>query len=131
MTVIKIALMGAGGKMGQRITNNIKDLPQYEVRYVEVSPQGIGELANLGITVTPEAVALDGADVVVLAVPDRLIGRICQAVVPTLRSGVMVMGLDPAAGYAGILPERDDITYFIAHPCHPPVFHEETDQFGV
>jgi hypothetical protein len=39
----------------------------------------------------------------------------------------MVMGLDPAAGYAGVLPEREDITYFISHPCHPPLFGEETD----
>jgi hypothetical protein len=37
------------------------------------------------------------------------------------------MGLDPAAGYAGVLPKRDDITYFITHPCHPPLFHDETD----
>ena len=39
----------------------------------------------------------------------------------------MVMGLDPAAGYAGVLPEREDISYFISHPCHPPMFGEETD----
>jgi len=132
----KIALMGAGGKMGQRITNNLKDLPEYEIRYVEVSPGGIATLAEMGIEVTAQEEALDGADVVVLAVPDRLIGRICAQIVPTLRSGVMVMGLDPAAGYAGILPERDDISYFIAHPCHPPVFNDEvepeaqTDWFG-
>ncbi len=67
------------------------------------------------------------ADVVILAVPDALIGKICSDIVPKLKSGIMVMGLDPAAGYAGVLPKREDITYFISHPCHPPMFGEETD----
>lgn len=73
---------------------------------------------------------------VVLAVPDRLIGDICGQFVPQLHTGAMVMGLDPAAAYAGVLPHRSDISYFIAHPCHPPVFQTElapqarTDWFG-
>ncbi|NIM04178.1 MAG: semialdehyde dehydrogenase, partial [Armatimonadetes bacterium] len=29
--------------------------------------------------------------------------------------------------YAGMLPERRDITYFITHPCHAPMFGHETD----
>ncbi len=122
-----VALMGAGGKMGRRVTNNLLKFPEYRVLYVEVSPQGIQTLADHGLSTTPQDEALAAADVVVLAVPDALIGRICDTIVPKLRSGVMVMGLDPAAGYAGVMPERGDITYFIAHPCHPPVFHEETD----
>ena len=113
--------------MGQRITNNLKDLPDYDVRYVEVSPTGVAELAAMGIEVMAEDEALNGADVVVLAVPDRLIGRICQQIVPKLAGGTIVIGLDPAAGYAEILPERADITYFISHPCHPPVVHDEID----
>jgi hypothetical protein len=28
---------------------------------------------------------------------------------------------------AGHLPERADITYFITHPCHPPIFNDETE----
>lgn len=39
--MIKVALMGAGGKMGCRITDNIRDLKDYQVSYVEVSPAGI------------------------------------------------------------------------------------------
>jgi hypothetical protein len=39
----------------------------------------------------------------------------------------MVMCLDPAAPYAGKLPERSDISYFITHPAHPPIFNDETD----
>ena len=25
------------------------------------------------------------------------------------------------------LPERADLTYFVTHPCHPPLFNDETD----
>lgn len=122
-----IALMGAGGKMGMRITRKIKDHPDYTMLYVEVSEAGKVTLAELGLSVTPQDEALKQADVIILAVPDVLIGKICAEIVPKLNSGTMVMGLDPAAGYAGVLPKREDITYFISHPCHPPLFHDETD----
>ena len=122
-----IALMGAGGKMGNRIARNLKDHPDYTTLYVEVSEAGRASLAELGVSVTPQDEAMKQADVVILAVPDALIGKICSGIVPKLKSGTMVMGLDPAAGYAGVLPEREDITYFISHPCHPPLFHDETD----
>lgn len=124
---ITVALMGAGGKMGRRVTNNLLKFPEYRVLYVEVSPRGIQALAEQGLQTTPQDEALAQADIVVLAVPDALIGRICDDIVPKLRSGTMVVGLDPAAGYAGVLPERKDITYFITHPCHPSVFQEESD----
>jgi len=122
-----IALMGAGGKMGCRITDNIKDMAEYDVRYVEISQAGQAQLAERGVTVTDEAEALRAADVVILAVPDALIGIICDNILPNVQTGAMVMALDPAAAYAGALPERDDITYFIAHPCHPPLFNDETE----
>lgn len=122
-----IALMGAGGKMGNRIARNLKDHPDYTTLYVEVSEAGRASLAELGVSVTPQDEAMKQADVVILAVPDALIGKICSDIVPKLKSGTIVMGLDPAAGYASVLPEREDITYFISHPCHPPLFHDETD----
>lgn len=122
-----IALMGAGGKMGLRIARNLKDNADYKTLYVEISDAGKASLAELGLLATPQEEALQQADVVILALPDRLIGKICHDIVPKLRSGTMVMGLDPAAGYAGVLPEREDISYFISHPCHPPMFGEETD----
>ncbi len=37
------------------------------------------------------------------------------------------MCLDPAAPHGGELPEREDISYFVVHPCHPPVVNDETD----
>ncbi len=125
---IKIALMGAGGKMGCRITDNIKDLPDYDVAYIEVSEQGIANLVERGLTPTPEAEAIAVADAVVLALPDRLIGKISENVVPKMKSGAMLIGLDPAAAYAEVMPMRDDLTYFVTHPCHPPLFHDEVEE---
>ena len=125
-----IALMGAGGKMGCRITDNIKEMTEYDVRYVEVSERGQARLAERGISVTAEDVALADADVVVLAVPDALIGTICKTLIPKVKSGAMVMALDPAAAYAGELPARADISYFLAHPCHPPLFNDEVTEEG-
>ena len=70
--------------------------------------------------------ALDGAGVVILAVPDTLIGRLAAEIEPLLAPGTMVMTLDAAAPFAGHLPERSDLVYFVAHPCHPPIFNDET-----
>jgi len=122
-----IALMGAGGQMGTRIAQKLKGNVNYKTLYVEVSEEGKGKLAGLGLSVTSQDEAIKQADVVILAVPDRLIGPICQDMVPRVKSGAMIMGLDPAAGYAGVLPERREISYFITHPCHAPMFGDETD----
>jgi hypothetical protein len=35
--------------------------------------------------------------------------------------------LDAAAPYAGELPQRPDLAYFVTHPCHQPVFSDEID----
>ncbi len=123
---IKIALMGAGGKMGCRIADNMKDLTDYDVLYLEVSEAGIANLHKRGLEVTPENEAVAIADAVVLALPDKLIGKVTTQLVPKLKSGAMIIGLDPAAAYAEVMPIRDDLTYFVAHPCHPPVFNDET-----
>ena len=124
-----VALMGAGGKMGGRLTDNLSRLPEkYTMYYVEVSSEGIANLAKRGKTVTPQAEALANADTVILAVPDRLVGPITQEIVPLLKPGTMVMSLDPAAAYAGIIPIREDLAYFISHPCHPPLFNDEVTE---
>lgn len=128
--------MGAGGKMGCRITDNMKNLPDYQMYYVEVSDQGKANLAQRGLSTTPQAEALQNAEVVILAVPDKLIGKISESIIDQLKPGTMVIGLDPAAAYAEVMPVRDDLTYFVSHPCHPPLFNDEvtpearTDWFG-
>jgi hypothetical protein len=121
-----IALFGAGGKMGLRCATNLMQT-DLTPRFVEVSDAGIRRLRAIGAEVTPKAEAVNGADVVILAVPDRLIGAVAEDVVPTLSAGTLVMILDPAAPLAGKLPERDDVAYFVTHPCHPPVVNDETD----
>ena len=123
-----VALMGAGGKMGRRITDNVKDLPDYDMRYLEVSPEGRAGLQGLGLTPSDQDEVLSQADAVILALPDRFIGRITQEVVPRLKGGAMVVSLDPAAAHAGVIPVRDDLVYFVTHPCHPPLFHDETSE---
>ena len=125
---VKVALMGAGGKMGCRITDNMKSRPEYEMYYVEVSDLGKQNLADRGLSATPQAEALDKAEVVVLALPDRLIGKITEALIPTLKPGTMIVGLDPAAAYAEVMPVREDLTYFVTHPCHPPMFNDDIEE---
>jgi hypothetical protein len=122
-----IALFGAGGKMGYRLSTNFRN-SSYTVRHVEVSEAGRERLKNgLGFdAVSPEA-AVDGADVVILAVPDTHIGKAAAGIEKMLAPGSMVIVLDAAAPFAGHLPKRPDLTYFITHPCHPPIFNDETD----
>jgi D-apionate oxidoisomerase len=119
-----IALFGAGGKMGLRITDNLAKT-SYAVRHVEISPAGQAALAARGLpAVTPEE-ALPDSDVVILALPDNRIGQVTCAIEPRLRPGTMLMTLDIAAPMAGHLPKRDDLTIFVTHPCHPSVFRGE------
>ncbi len=131
----RIALIGAGGKMGGRITDNLLKT-DHEVRHVEVSESGIAALRDKNITTHEVEAALGEADVVILAVPDNRIGPVAAGLDHALRAGQMLIVLDAAAPYAGDMPKRDDITMFVTHPCHPPIFNDETtpearaDYFG-
>lgn len=123
----KIALFGAGGKMGVRLATNLKDAP-YDILPVEVNPEGQKRLeAETGLTCVDQGQALSVADTVILAVPDRLIGTVLSGCIDALKPGTAVIMLDAAAPHADTLPKRDDVTYFVAHPCHPPLFNDETD----
>jgi hypothetical protein len=121
-----IAVFGAGGKMGCRIADRMKR-GGHDMRYVEVSPAGLERLKERGLTSTPHEEAVTAADVAILALPDNLIGKVAPTIVPGLKAGAMVICLDPAAPFGGELPERGDITYFVTHPCHPPIVNDETD----
>jgi len=122
-----IALFGAGGKMGIRLGSNLKKAGA-DMRPVEVSDVGRERLKTiLGYEPVDAATAIQDADIVVLAVPDTLIGKVATGMIHDLKPGTMVIILDAAAPFAGHLPERADITYFVTHPCHPPIFNDETD----
>jgi hypothetical protein len=125
--VTTIALLGAGGKMGCRIADNLREHEEYRMHYVEIAEAGLERLRERGLEVTPPDEAMADADAVILAVPDNLMGTIAGEVVPKMKAGAMLIGLDPAAPHAGVLPIRDDLSYFFAHPCHPPVFNDESD----
>jgi hypothetical protein len=121
----RIALVGAGGKMGCRLTDNFLKCQQYFLHYLEVSEQGIQNLRERNISTSTEDASIPGADVVILGVPDIGIGAISSNIIPMMKPGALVMTLDPAAPLDGIIHHRDDLGYVIAHPCHPDIFNWE------
>ncbi len=122
-----LALFGAAGKMGTRISRRLKEMPQYQTLYVEAGDAAQAALRQSGYEPADPQIAASQADVIVLAVPDKLIGKVSQEIVPLMKTGAMMVLLDPAAPHGGELPAREDITYFVTHPCHPPVVNDETD----
>ncbi|WP_375433526.1 phosphogluconate dehydrogenase C-terminal domain-containing protein [uncultured Friedmanniella sp.] len=135
MSQLTIAVVGAGGKMGMRVSNNLAS-SEHTVLYSESSPAGRQRTVDAGRTVTDTATAVVAADVVILAVPDVALAAVSGEVVPQLRPGTIVLTLDPAAAYANLLFQREGIEYAVAHPCHPSVFlqrrteAELNDTFG-
>jgi ketol-acid reductoisomerase len=122
-----ISLVGAGGKMGCRITDNLKN-SAYKMHYLEVSPQGIENLKQRGVATTPPQVAIPQSDVVILGVPDVAIEKVSREIVELMKPGALMITLDPAAPLDGKVYQRDDIHYVIAHPCHPTVFNWEVEE---
>ncbi|MGJ9494652.1 phosphogluconate dehydrogenase C-terminal domain-containing protein [Actinotignum sp. GS-2025a] len=133
---IKVAVLGAGGKMGMRVTPNLMEDDRYEVYALETGEAGQKRLAERGIEVHPNEDIIPIADVVVYAVPDRALKDITAEWVPKQKAGSAVVTLDPAAAYANLLYHRDDIDYCACHPTHPSVFLERktpeewADTFG-
>lgn len=118
----KLALIGAGGKMGVRLAANLKG-SRFSVDHVEISKEGQARLKDeVGVDVVDQDAAIANADVIILAVPDRLIGKVSHAIIDGVKSGVTLMVLDGAAPHAGEMPKRDDVSYFCTHPCHPTLF---------
>lgn len=132
---VTIAVIGAGGKMGMRVSNNLVKT-DHTVYYSENSPAGQERVTATGRTLTATEVAVVDADVVVLAVPDLALSAVSAAVIPLMKSGAVMLTLDPAAAYAGLLARRDDVIQAVTHPCHPSVFverhtpEEYADTFG-
>jgi D-apionate oxidoisomerase len=132
---LKIAVIGAGGKMGMRVSNNLVKT-KHQVSYVENSPAGQTRVTDAGRTLSDSIAAVADADIVVYAVPDLALKTVTQALVPEMKSGAIALTLDPAAAYAGLLATREDVIQAVTHPCHPSVFLERTtpeeyaDTFG-
>ncbi len=122
----KVAIIGAGGKMGYRVSANLKGSP-YDVSHVEVSEAGRERLKELDISCVDADTALADADFVILTIPDNAIEKVTHSLVDKFKKGATLIALDAAAPFAGHLPDRKDLTIFVAHPCHPPIFNDETD----
>jgi hypothetical protein len=122
----KVTLIGAGGKMGLRLTHNLKD-SKYDMSYVEISPQGLEKLKEKGVTASSPGKFVPVSDMVILAVPDVALEKVSAEIIPAMKTGALVVTLDPAAALAGKLFNREDLSYFITHPCHPSIFNWEPD----
>jgi len=118
----EVAILGAGGNMGRRITRTLRGNPQYKLRLVEPGERGRSLIEESGLQVVDQAEGLAGADVVVFAVPDKIVRGIAAEVIPLLDSSTSVLFLDPAAVAADRVPRRDDISCFVTHPTHPPLY---------
>jgi len=122
-----VALFGAAGKIGQRVSEGLRNDSNYNLLCVDVGEVALQRLRDRGLSAVPQEQALLEADVLILGVPDTVIGKVAASAVPKLKSGALVILLDPAAPHGGELPERDDIAYFVTHPCHPPLINDETE----
>ena len=123
----KVTLVGAGGKMGLRLTHNLKN-SGYEMYYLEVSPQGIEKLKEKGVSTSLPDKCIPESDMVILAVPDVALEKVSAEIIPMMKTGSLAVTLDPAAALAGKLKARKDIGCFITHPCHPSIFNWEPEE---
>lgn len=121
---LTVTVIGAGGKMGCRITDNLVKC-NYNLFFCETGEAGIARLKQRGLSPTPVEKAAAKSDIVILAVPDVKIHEVSNFVVPILNPDTTVVLLDPAAAYAGKLALRNDCTFVVTHPCHPELFHEQ------
>ena len=96
MSKIRVAVIGAGGKMGTRTSKNLaKMTDKYDLMLVENAPKGIESIHARGLEVMPVEEALEKAEVVVFAVPDTLIKKLSAIYVPMLKPGTGFLILDP------------------------------------
>jgi D-apionate oxidoisomerase len=132
---LTVTVVGAGGKMGMRVSNNLERSP-HRVFYVENHPVAVERVRAAGREVSDANTAVAQSDVIVMAVPDILLGQISESIVPAAQPGAVLLTLDPAALYAGLIAHREDMYFAVAHPCHPSVFlqrkgsDEWADTFG-
>jgi len=123
----KVVLVGAGGKMGCRITDNLKN-GEYQMAYLEVSDEGKTRLAEKGLTTSEKDLVLPEADIVILAIPDVAIEKASADIIPMMKPKALLVTLDPAAALAGKIYHRSDIAIYISHPAHPSIFNWEPNE---
>lgn len=123
---LAVSVIGAGGKMGVRTTDNLaKHLDIIDLYFCENAAAGIKNIGDRGFAVTPAEVAVPGSDIVVLAVPDKIMKEVSVGIVKMMAPGATCIILDPAAAVAKELALRDDCTFVVTHPCHPSYFLDQ------
>lgn len=131
MEKIKVAMIGAAGKMGTRMARSLltKHPEQYELEIVEDYAPAIPRVeAELGMRCVSAEEAINFADIVVFAVKDAMIKELSAEYVPMLKPGTVFMILDPAAAIAKEVTLRDDCTFVVTHPCHPSFFKWQKEE---
>jgi hypothetical protein len=124
MKQLTISVIGAGGKMGQRITANLRR-QQHRLLLVEKAEAAVVKLREQGLTVSAAADAVPASDVVILAVPDAAMAAVSADIVPRMRPAAVAILLDPAAAHNDEVCLRNDCSFVVTHPCHPPLFGEQ------
>jgi hypothetical protein len=124
MTKLTITVVGAGGKMGGRVTDNLRRLP-YTLTLCETAEAAAQRVRAKGLDVTPAEKAVPASDVVIFAVPDARMAGVTRQVVPLMKKGAIAILLDPAAAYNKEVHLRPDCAFVVTHPCHPPLFGEQ------
>ena len=123
---IVVSVIGAGGKMGTRVTNNLAKHPDtIELHFCENSEGGIAAIKARGFSTVAAEAVVPKSDIVVLAVPDVIIKKVSIGIVAMMRPGATLIILDPAAAVAKELALRDDCTFVVTHPCHPSYFFDQ------
>lgn len=127
---IVVSVIGAGGKMGTRVSNNLAKHPQsIDLRFCENSAGGVAAIQARGFSVVAAETAVPQSDIVVLAVPDVIIKKVSVGIVALMKPGATLIILDPAAAVARELALRDDCTFVVTHPCHPSYFvNQESEE---
>jgi D-apionate oxidoisomerase len=120
--IMHVAILGSGGNMGRRISGALKENDAYKLRLIEPSERGRSLLAEMGLSVDEEDKGLQGAEVVIFAVPDMIVRDVAKEIVPKLDPGTSILFLDPAAVAADRILRRDDINCYVTHPTHPPLY---------
>lgn len=132
---LNIAIIGAGGKMGSRTTNNLSKHP-YNLALCDKSEVGLSQIREKGFAPVDAVDAVHTANLVILAIPDHLIGALSIELVPQMKKDATLILLDPAAAYVDKVCLRDDCTFVVCHPCHPALFSRQDnldamfDHFG-
>ncbi|MCK9253105.1 MAG: phosphogluconate dehydrogenase C-terminal domain-containing protein [Eubacteriales bacterium] len=121
-----VSVIGAGGKMGVRCSRNLLQSEElFQLNLVDQGERGLANIRSLGAEPADAKTAVPQSDLVVLAVPDKLIQTVSETIVVLLKPGAGLIILDPAAAVARELALRDDCTFAVVHPCHPSYFLDQ------